>query len=60
MQSEFYMNHMGELNYFLDLQIKQINNGIFISQSSMPRNFSKDTIWRILEARELQWVLLPF
>jgi len=33
MQSEFEMSMMGELNFFLGLQIKQTKNGIFISQS---------------------------
>jgi len=32
-QSEFEMSMMGELNFFLGLQIKQTKNGIFISQS---------------------------
>jgi len=33
MQNEFEMSMMGELNFFLGLQIKQTKNGIFISQS---------------------------
>ena len=33
MQSEFEMSMMGELNFFLGLQIKQLNEGIFINQS---------------------------
>jgi len=32
MTKEFEMSHMGELTYFSGLQIKQLNNGIFISQ----------------------------
>ena len=28
---------MGELNYFLGLQIKQLNDGIFISQTKYPK-----------------------
>ncbi|TYK27876.1 uncharacterized protein E5676_scaffold384G00590 [Cucumis melo var. makuwa] len=32
MQSEFEMSMVGELSYFLGLQIKQKNDGIFISQ----------------------------
>ncbi|MGG6712810.1 UNVERIFIED_CONTAM: hypothetical protein ITH36_24600 [Salmonella enterica subsp. enterica serovar Weltevreden] len=31
MQSEFEMSMMGELNYFLGLQIKQVKDGIYIS-----------------------------
>ena len=33
MQSEFEMSMMGELTFFLGLQIKQSSEGIFISQS---------------------------
>jgi len=33
MQGEFEMSMMGELNYFLGLQIKQLTNGTFSSQS---------------------------
>jgi len=33
MQNELEMSMMGELNFFLRLQIKQTKNGIFISQS---------------------------
>ena len=33
MQSEFEMSMMGELNFFLGIQIKQTKNGIFISQA---------------------------
>ena len=33
MQKEFEMSMMGELKYFLGLQIKQLHNGIFICQS---------------------------
>ena len=40
--SEFEMSHMGELNYFLGLQIKQLNDGIFIYQEK----YCKDLITR--------------
>ena len=33
MQSEFEMSMMGELNYFLGLEIKQTNDGIFVNQA---------------------------
>lgn len=33
MQSEFEMSMMGELSYFLGLQVKQLHTGMFISQS---------------------------
>jgi len=41
-QSEFEMSMMGELNFFLGLQIKQTKNGIFFSKS----NFCIDLIHR--------------
>ena len=33
MQSKYEMSMMGELTYFLGLQVKQVNTGIFISQT---------------------------
>src|SRR5438045_8175059 len=41
MKKEFEMSHMGELNYFLILQIKQLNNGIFINQSKYAKELLK-------------------
>ena len=32
MKSEFEMSMMGELNYFLGLQVKQLKDGIFLNQ----------------------------
>jgi hypothetical protein len=32
MKQEFYISMIGELNYFLGLQVKQTSKGIFISQ----------------------------
>jgi len=40
-QSEFEMSHMGELNYFLSLQIKQIKNKIFINQCKYAKELLK-------------------
>ena len=34
MHSEFEMSMMGELNFFLSLQIKQLKEGTFINQES--------------------------
>ena len=42
MQNKFEMSMMGELNFFLGLQIKQTKNRIFISQSK----YCKDLISR--------------
>jgi hypothetical protein len=41
MQDEFEMSHMGELNYFLGLQIKQMKEGIFINQSKYAKEILK-------------------
>ena len=41
MTKEFEMSHMGELSYFLGLQIKQLNNGIFINQEKYCNNLIK-------------------
>ncbi|CAM8917661.1 unnamed protein product [Rhodiola kirilowii] len=41
MQSEFKMSIVGELSYFLGLQVKQKMDGIFISQSKYSRNLIK-------------------
>ncbi|CAM8908351.1 unnamed protein product [Rhodiola kirilowii] len=41
MQSEFKMSTVAELSYFLGLQVKQMMQGIFISQSKYARNLIK-------------------
>ena len=41
MQGEFEMSLMGELNYFLGLQIKQTKNGIFIHQTKYIKELLK-------------------
>ena len=41
MQGEFEMSMMGELNFFLGLQIKQTDDGIFINQSKYIKNLLK-------------------
>ena len=41
MQGEFEMSMMGELTFFLGLQIKQLKNGIFISQSKYCKELLK-------------------
>jgi hypothetical protein len=37
MHNEFEMSLLGELSFFLGLQIRQINQGIFISQTKYIR-----------------------
>jgi hypothetical protein len=41
MQSEFEMSLVGELTYFLGLQVKQMEDTIFISQSKYAKNIVK-------------------
>ena len=41
MQGEFQMSLMGELNYFIRLQVKQTSNGIFISQTKFIKEILK-------------------
>ena len=40
-KNEFEMSIMGELNYFLGLQIKQRSDGIFINQAKHTRELIK-------------------
>jgi len=41
MQPEFEMSLVGELTYFLGLQVKQMQDTIFISQSKYAKNIVK-------------------
>src|ERR1700734_2397288 len=41
MQSEFEMSHMGEFNFFLGLQIKQLKEETFINQSKYTKDLLK-------------------
>ena len=41
MQGQFEMSMMGELNFFLGLQIKQRKDGIFINQAKYTRDMLK-------------------
>ena len=41
MHSEFEMSMMGELNFFLELQIKQLKEGTFINQAKYIRDLLK-------------------
>ena len=43
MLSEFEMSMMGELNFFLRLQIKQLKEGLFINQAKNIRDLLKST-----------------
>ena len=41
MANEFEMSMIGELSYFLDLQIKQLKNGTFVSQGKYIKDMLK-------------------
>ena len=41
MKSEFEMSMVGELNFFLGLQVRQMEGGIFVSQSKYAKNLVK-------------------
>ena len=41
MKKEFEMSMMGELNYFLKLQIRQMSNGIFVNQAKYTKKLIK-------------------
>ena len=41
MKNKFEMSMVDELTYFLGLQVKQMNEGIFISQSKYDKNLVK-------------------
>ena len=41
MANEFEMSMIGELSYFLDLQIKQLKNGTFVSQDKYIKDMIK-------------------
>ena len=43
MLSEFEMSMMGELNFFLRPQIKQLKEGLFINQAKYIRDLLKST-----------------
>ena len=45
MKNEFEMSMVGELNYFLGLQVKQSNDEIFFSQSKYAKNLVKKFGW---------------
>jgi hypothetical protein len=48
MKEEFEMSMIGELNYFLGLQVKQTTEGIFISQSKYAKDLVK---WFCLDGK---------
>jgi hypothetical protein len=47
MSREFEMSMMGELQFFLRLQIKQSKEGTFVHRLSTPRTLCGSSRWRI-------------
>jgi len=58
MQSEFEMSMMGELNFFLGLQIKQTKNGIFLSKQNIAKSCLTCLVWKMLNKWPPLWALL--
>ena len=58
MQSKFKMSLMGELKFFLGLQVNQRLDGIFICQSKYLKELSRNTTWRIQHQQELHHLQL--
>jgi len=55
MQGEFEMSMMGELSFFLGLQVKKLKDDIFLSQRcKLDRNSTSGTC-HILKARLIYW-----
>jgi hypothetical protein len=52
MKQEFEISMIGELNYFIGLQVKQTAEGIFISQSKYAKDLVK---WFGLDGKSHTW-----
>ena len=44
LQSRYQMSMLGEMSYFLGLQVKQTEEGIFINQAKYTRNLLKNYV----------------
>jgi len=53
MKGEFEMSMMGELSIFLGLQVKQTKDGIFLSNQSIARRFSRNLKRRVAKKQAL-------
>ena len=58
MASEFEMSTLGELSYFLGLQIKQMKNGTFVSQGKYIKDMLKKFGMRMQKALAHLWGLV--
>ena len=57
MSKEFEMSMMGELNFFLGLQIRQSDEGIHISKSNIAKKCSRNLKWKMLDPYHLLCLL---
>ena len=56
MANEFEMSMIGELSYFLSLQIKQLKNGTFVSQGKYIKDMLKKCLkWMRVKLLVHQW-----
>ncbi|GKE76291.1 retrovirus-related pol polyprotein from transposon TNT 1-94 [Tanacetum coccineum] len=55
MKSRFEMSMMGEMTFFLSLQVNQSPCGIFINQSNYVLEILKNMEWKLVIPLELQW-----
>jgi hypothetical protein len=58
MTREFEMSMIGELNFFLGFQIKQLNEGTFIHQEKYTNEFLRSSKWMIVSQSRLQCPLM--
>ena len=56
MKKDFEIRMMGELNYFLGLQIKQRGDGIFINQAKYTRELTKKFGLENVKNARLPWL----
>ena len=54
---EFEMSMLGELTFFLGLQVSQSNKGIFITQTKYIKDMLKKLSWNILSLLVHLWSL---
>jgi len=57
MKAEFEMSMMGELKFFLGLQIKQTNNGIYINQAKYVKQLIKK--FKLEDGKEMKTLMHP-
>ena len=52
-QGEFEMSMIGELSFFLGLQVKQSKEGIFVCQSKYCKAFLRSSRWKNVKQQQL-------